>query len=158
VLKGAPKAFFLVVGYPVEESRRLVASLGVAEHCHFAGQVDYFELPDYLKIGDVAVDPKADAAGEASGKIINYMGAGLPVACFDNANNRRFLGENGAFAKDPTPEGLAGAILELLFDPEARRLKGEAARRRVEEEFSWEAGGRFYEEVFQRALAQRAGK
>jgi len=158
VREKAPEAFFLVVGYPVEDSKRLVNSLGVAEHCYFAGQVDYFELPDYLKIGDVAVDPKADAAGEASGKIINYMGAGLPVACFDNANNRRFLGENGAFAQEPTPAGLAGAILELLADPKARRLKGEAARRRVEEEFSWEAGGRFYEEVFQRALAQRAEK
>lgn len=158
VLKEAPEAFFLVVGYPVEESKQLVQDLGVAEHCHFAGQTDYFELPDYLNIGDVAVDPKVDAAGEASGKIINYMGAGLPVACFDNSNNRRFLGETGAFAPKPTPEGLARAVLELLADPDARQKKGEEARRRVEREFSWEAGGRFYEEVFERALAQRAKK
>ena len=158
VLEKQPEAFFLVVGYPVEESKKLVESLGVAGHCHFAGQVDYFELPDYLNIGDVAVDPKVDAAGEASGKIINYMGAGLPVACFDNPNNRRFLGQTGAFAPTPTPQGLAQAVLELLADPDSRRQKGEEARRRVEEEFSWEAGGRFYEEVFERALAQRASK
>ncbi len=155
VLAQVPEAFFLVVGYPVEESRALVESLGVAEHCLFVGRVDYFELPDYLKLAQVAVDPKVDAAGEASGKIINYMGAGLPVACFDNSNNRRFLGEAGAFAPEPTPRGLARAILELLQDPDTRRRKGELARRRVEEEFSWEAGGRVYQEIFERALARR---
>ncbi len=156
VLARRPDAFFLVVGYPVEESRRLVERLGVAEHCRFVGQVDYFELPDYLHIGDVAVDPKPDAAGEASGKIINYMGGGLAVACFDNPNNRRFLGDTGAFAPEPTPAGLAQAILELLDDPDTRRRKGLAAIARVEEEFSWEAGGRQYEEVFLRALGREA--
>ncbi len=158
VLAQEPETFFLVVGYPVEESQALVERLGVSQQVLFVGRVDYFELPDYLKIADVAVDPKVEAAGEASGKIINYMGAGLPVACFDNVNNRTFLGDTGAFAPEPTPQGLAQAILELLADPEARAAKGAAARRRVEEKFSWEAGGRVYEEVFQRALAQRPGR
>ena len=155
ILKEAPDAFFLVIGYPVEESQALVKRLGVEDHCLFMGRVDYFELPDYLKIADVAVDPKEDTAGEASGKIINYMGGGLPVACFDIANNHRFLGEAGSFAPTPDPQGLAAAVLDLLQDPEARAQKGALARARVEEEFSWEAGGRFYEEVFERALAQR---
>jgi len=158
VLAQQPEAFFLVVGYPVEESRALVEKLGVADSVLFVGRVDYFELPDYLKIADVAVDPKVDAAGEASGKIINYMGAGLPVACFDHANNRVFLGDTGAFAPEPTPRGLAQAILELLNDPQARAAKGAAARERVEQEFSWEAGGRMYEEVFQRALQPPPGR
>jgi glycosyltransferase involved in cell wall biosynthesis len=141
----------------VEESQALVERLGVADSVLFVGRVDYFELPDYLKIADVAVDPKVDAAGEASGKIINYMGAGLPVACFDHVNNRTFLGDTGAFAPEPTPKGLAQAILELLNDPEGREAKGAEARKRVEEKFSWEAGGRVYEEVFQRALDMGPG-
>ena len=153
VLKEKPDAYFLVVGYPVEDSKALVEKLGVAEDCLFVGQVDYFLLPDYLKIGDVAVDPKVDAAGEASGKIINYMGGGLAVACFDNHNNRRFLADCGAYAPTPDPAGLARAILDLLADPDACRAKGEAARARVEQEFSWEAGGRRYEEVLEKALA-----
>jgi glycosyltransferase involved in cell wall biosynthesis len=154
ILEGRPDAFFLVVGYPVEHSRELAASLGVAERVHFAGRVDYFELPEYLAAADVAVDPKMETAGEASGKIINYMGAGLPVAAFDNANNRHFLGDTGALAPEPTPRGLAQAVLSLLADADERRAKGRAARQRVEELFSWEAGGRIYEEVFRRALAQ----
>jgi len=53
--------------------------------------VDYFELPDYLLISDVAVEPKVDRAGEASGKVINYMGAGLPVVCFEGKNKTLVL-------------------------------------------------------------------
>ena len=45
--------------------------------------MDFFELPRYLSMADVAVDPKIDEAGEGSGKIFNYMGAGLPVVCFN---------------------------------------------------------------------------
>ena len=158
VLKEVPNALFLVVGYPVEHSQELVNKLGVADHVKFMGRVDYFELPDYLRIGDVAVDPKEDVAGEASGKIINYMGGGLPVACFDNKNNRRFLGGTGAFAADKTPQGLAGAVLELLRDPAVCKAKGEAARKRVQEEFSWEAGGRRYEDIFNAGLAQMGAR
>ena len=68
VRKERPDAFFLVVGYPVEHSQALVERLGVSEHCLFVGKVDYFLLPDYLKIGDVAVDPKPDAAGKPAAR------------------------------------------------------------------------------------------
>jgi glycosyltransferase involved in cell wall biosynthesis len=38
VLKERPDAFFLVVGYPVEDSQALAQRLGVSEHCHVRGQ------------------------------------------------------------------------------------------------------------------------
>ena len=82
-LKKRPDCLFVIVGYPVEESQAFVESLGVADKCIFVGQVDYFLLPQYLYLADLAVDPKLDEAGEASGKIINYMGAALPIVCFE---------------------------------------------------------------------------
>ena len=60
-------------------------------------------LPQYLYLADLAVDPKLDDAGEASGKIINYMGAALPIVCFEGPNNRRFLGDQGIFARSGDP-------------------------------------------------------
>ncbi|MBN1383986.1 MAG: glycosyltransferase, partial [Elusimicrobia bacterium] len=107
VLKKRKDAHFLIVGYPVEETASKVKELGVGENVHFTGMVDYFKLPGYLLISDIAVEPKVDRAGEASGKVINYMGAGLPVVCFEGKNNRRFLGENGIYAADDRIENLA---------------------------------------------------
>jgi glycosyltransferase involved in cell wall biosynthesis len=137
VLKKIKDAHFLIVGYPVEEASRRVDKLGVSKNVHFTGMVDYFKLPDYLLVSDVAVEPKVDKAGEASGKVINYMGAGLPVVCFEGKNNCRFLGEGGIYAPGDRVENLAKKIIWAVENPaEAERL-GKLNRKRVEEVFSW---------------------
>jgi glycosyltransferase involved in cell wall biosynthesis len=156
VVKKDPEVRFVIVGYPVEESMETVRSLGVDQQCIFVGQVDYFKLPQYLYLANLAVDPKLDEAGEASGKIINYMGAALPIVCFDGVNNRKFLGESGIFAKSGDSVDLAEKIVETLADPEKAQKIGSSNQRRVEEVFSWNANIKTYDRVFHQAL-QEAG-
>jgi glycosyltransferase involved in cell wall biosynthesis len=114
--------------------------------------VDFFKLPAYLFLADLAVDPKLDEAGEASGKIINYMGAALPIACFEGPNNRKFLGENGIFARSGDVRHLADQIVKTLADPVQAREIGENNRKRVEDVFSWNANIMTYDLVFRKAL------
>ncbi|HEY4662885.1 MAG TPA: glycosyltransferase family 4 protein [Candidatus Humimicrobiaceae bacterium] len=137
VLKKVKNAHFLIVGYPVEETAKRVKELGVEDNVHFTGMVDYFKLPDYLLVSDIAVEPKVDKAGEASGKVINYMGAGLPVVCFEGKNNRRFLGEGGIYAADDKVENLAAKMIWAIENPDKARELGELNKKRVEEVFSW---------------------
>lgn len=158
VLIERPDAYFVIVGYPVEESKERVESLGVGDRCIFVGQVDYFLLPPYLFLADLAVDPKIDEAGEASGKIINYMGAALPIVCFEGPNNRKFLGEGGIFARSGDSRDLAAKIVETLNHPQQAKEIGLANRRRVEEVFSWKANIRTYDRVFRSALEEVRNK
>ncbi len=137
VLKGRKDTHFLIVGYPVEETAAKVRELEVEKNVHFTGMVDYFKLPDYLLISDIAVEPKVEKAGEASGKVINYMGAGLPVVCFEGKNNRRFLGENGIYAADDRVENLAAKIVWAIENPGKAKELGQLNKKRVEEVFSW---------------------
>jgi len=139
VLNGYRDVFFMVVGHPVQPSQDRVDALGVRDFVHFAGKVDYFKLPTYLDIADVAVDPKINAAGEASGKILNYMGAGLPVVCFDTLNNRELLGAFGFFANPGSAGDLAMAIIDALSASDKSKAAGDANRRRARERFSWPA-------------------
>lgn len=155
VLEKIPEALFVIVGYPVEESKAAVESLGVSDKVIFLGQVDYFQLPEYLYLADLAVDPKLDEAGEASGKIINYMGAALPIVCFEGPNNRKFLGENGIFARSGDPRDLAEKIVQTLADPDRAKRIGLDNQRRVEEVFSWNANIRTYDQVFRSALSTK---
>ncbi len=137
VLKKRSDIHFLIVGYPVEETKKRIEKLRVQDNVHFTGMVDYFKLPDYLIISDIAIEPKMEKAGEASGKIINYMGAGLPVVCFDGKNNRRFLEDGGIYAADNKIENLADKMIWAVENPgEAKRL-GDKNKQRVEEVFSW---------------------
>ncbi len=137
VLNEVKDAHFLIVGYPVEEAAGKVKELGVESNVHFTGMVDYFKLPDYLLVSDIAVEPKVDKAGEASGKVINYMGAGLPVVCYEGKNNRRFLGENGIYAEDSRLENLAGRIIWAIQNMDKAKKLGELNKKRVEKVFSW---------------------
>jgi glycosyltransferase involved in cell wall biosynthesis len=137
VLERRSDIHFLIVGYPVEETKKKIEELGLQENVHFTGMVDYFELPDYLLISDIAVEPKMEKAGEASGKVINYMGAGLPVVCFDGKNNRRFMGDNGIYATDNKIEDLAEKMIWAVENPEEARELGRKNKQRVEEVFSW---------------------
>ena len=152
VLKQNPEVYFVIVGYPVEESKKTVESLGVSHRCLFLGQVDFFKLAPYLYLADLAVEPKIDEAGEASGKIINYMGAGLPIVCFEGPNNLNFLGENGIFARSGDVQDLARQIVQTLADPEKARQIGQKNQQRVEEVFSWNANIKTYDQVFRQAL------
>jgi glycosyltransferase involved in cell wall biosynthesis len=137
VLEKRKDIHFLIVGYPVEETKKKIEELGVADNVHFTGMVDYFDLPDYLLISDIAVEPKMEKAGEASGKVINYMGAGLPVVCFDGKNNRRFMGDNGIYAADNKIVNLADRMIWAVENPEEAKKLGQKNKQRVEEVFSW---------------------
>jgi len=137
VLEKRKDIHFLIVGYPVEETKKKIEELGVADNVHFTGMVDYFDLPDYLLISDIAVEPKMEKAGEASGKVINYMGAGLPVVCFDGKNNRRFMEDNGIYAADNKIGNLADRMIWAVEHPEEVKKLGEKNKQRVEEVFSW---------------------
>ena len=154
VLKKRKDVHFLIVGYPVEETAGKVRELGVERNVHFTGMVDYFKLPDYLLVSDIAVEPKVDKAGEASGKVINYMGAGLPVVCFEGKNNRRFLGEGGIYAPDDKIENLAAKMVWAVENPDEAKRMGELNRKRVEEVFSWNNSIKTTVEAFEKLISK----
>lgn len=144
--------FFLIVGYPIEQSKKLAEELKIRDIVRFAGKVDYFRLPEYLAIADVAVDPKVDEAGEGSGKIINYMGAGLPVVCFDSINNHMFLAENGLYAKSGDFEDIANKIVKVLENGALAKAIGKENQKRANEEFSWIVNGQKLSEIYKKVM------
>jgi glycosyltransferase involved in cell wall biosynthesis len=149
VLSRNKNIHFLIVGYPVGETEKKISELGIGANVHMTGMVDYFDLPDYLLISDIAVEPKVDKAGEASGKVINYMGAGLPVVCFDSQNNRRFLEDGGIYAGENKIENLADKMLWAVDNPDKAKLLGEMNKKRVEKVFSWNNSIKDTVEAFQ---------
>lgn len=134
---------FLIVGYPVQETRRFLADAGLDPHCALAGRVPFDEISEYLALADVALEPKPAGTGEASGKLLNYMAAGLPVVCFDTPNNRAMLADSGCYAPaDNAPaegDGLVDEIAKLSANPERAHALGQQAQARVGAEYSWDA-------------------
>lgn len=131
---------FLIVGYPVDSLEQFLEEKNLRHWCTLTGRVAYDELSGYLALADIAIEPKMASSGEASGKLLNYMAAGLPVVCYDSPNNRGMLGAGGFWA-DPSAgvSSLLSCLKQALSESEEAKRRGEAGKKRVQELFSWHA-------------------
>jgi len=117
--------------------RKLVASLGLEGHVHFAG----FQEPVYpaLAAVDVYVHP---ALMEGFGiALLEAMAMAKPVVATTTGGIPDIVvhGETGLLVAPGDPEALASAIGVLLEDTNRRTLLGKNGRRRVESLFTVDA-------------------
>lgn len=105
---------FILAGSPIGNIQDFISTNNLNEIVEIISPLNYIDVPRVNRMGDVAIDPKTSGVGQASGKILQYMGAGLPVICFDRENNRSYLGEAGYYVKDFSANGLVEAILYFL--------------------------------------------
>ena len=142
IMERRPNTHFLIMGYPGQERYRKQAhDLQILENVTFTGRVPYGELAEHLALVDVAVSAKLSAT-EGNGKLLNYMAMGLPTVAYETPVAREILGPLGVYAPPGDVSALAGAIQELLDNPDQRASLGPRLRKRVETEFSWDAAGR----------------
>jgi glycosyltransferase involved in cell wall biosynthesis len=69
--------------------------------------------------------------------LVEQMAAGNAILARDTESNREVLGEDGLFWS--TPEQLARLVATTWPDGDLRRKLGDAARRRAQEHYDWEA-------------------
>lgn len=149
---------FLIMGYPdVRSYQALADSLGVTEYVTLPGRILYKDAHAYLALGDLAVAPKMSAT-EGAGKIPNYMAMGLPVVTFDTPVSREILGDAGVFARFGDPRSLADEILRVIDQPEWAAQLAVTVREKAVSEHSWALAACQIEAIYERVLAQRAGR
>jgi glycosyltransferase involved in cell wall biosynthesis len=130
-----PKAYLLMVGDGSlrEALEQQARDLGVAEYVRFTGfqrnprpflgLMDAFVLP--VPVGSMSIGLlEAMAMGRAV--VITFGGKGEAV----------IHGESGFCAEPRDPASIAHYVTEILQDRQLQQRLGDAARRRVEEEFS----------------------
>lgn len=147
VLGRDPKVFFLVGGFPPHQVESFIKTHGLKDSVRLVSPLDYFKLPEFLKACDAGVDPKDADVAQASGKMLNYMAAGLPVVCFDKENNRNFLGEGGYFCPEMSSRGIAEGILHFVDDRKDGEERGRLNKERSKN-FSWEKSGKKIDEIY----------
>jgi starch synthase len=143
--------YFLLVGKgpqrPAVEARCQAG--GLSGRFLFSGSVPYGTVPLYLALAEVGAAPfqtHYHPALQAAGffwsplKVFEYMAMGLPVVTTAIPPLDRIVrpGREGLLVPEGDVAGLAGAIGELLDEPERARAMGQSARERVVAEYSWE--------------------
>lgn len=154
ILAGHPESYVVIAGFPWNEVEDFFEKKPWLSRVKVITPLPYFSLPEILHMSDVGIDPKETGVGQASGKMLQYMGAGLPVVCFDTINNREYLAEGGEYAHTVSGAGLAEATLRLLRDGELRKRKGNANQKRATEKFSWDASALKLEAIYAQGTSE----
>jgi len=118
---------------------RLARELGVADRIEFLGEMQPREIVPYYHASDIFVLPSI-ARSEAFGIVqLEAMACAKPVVNTNLASGVPFAsldGVTGITVEPANADALVGAINRLLGDASLRAEYGEAAKRRVESEFT----------------------
>jgi phosphatidylinositol alpha-1,6-mannosyltransferase len=126
--------------------RTMAARLGLARRVHLPGRLTDADLAKLYAAGDVFAMLCRNRWGglEQEGFGIVFLEAaacGVPQVAGDSGGAAEAVldGVTGIVVRDPRDaDEAAQAIARLLDDPGLRAKMGEASRRRVEEELSWD--------------------
>ncbi|MFN2386433.1 MAG: glycosyltransferase family 4 protein [Thermoanaerobaculia bacterium] len=144
-------ATFTIVGEGRERARLLytIRDLGLEGRVLLPGRLDPKGVRDELMRSDVFLLPSLSEG--ISNSALEAMACGLPVVTTDCGGMREAVtdGVEGFVVPVRDPEALAGALARLARDPALRANMGQAARARVEREFTLDEQGRRFVELYQ---------
>jgi glycosyltransferase involved in cell wall biosynthesis len=126
--------------------RQQADTLNVGKNVRFLGPRE--DVPELLRISDLGILCSHEEG--FSNAILEGMAASLPMVVTDVGGNAEAVehGATGLVVAARSPSELGAAILRLVKDAALRKRMGQAARNRVEQEFSLEACVAQYEKLY----------
>jgi glycosyltransferase involved in cell wall biosynthesis len=116
------------------------------------------DLPSYYADADVVAIPSLKEATSIAG--LEAMASACATVATNVGGLPEILQDNitGLLVPPCDPKALASAIERLIKAPDLRRRLGQAARARVEKEFTWEHAARETVRAYERAIALWNGR
>jgi glycosyltransferase involved in cell wall biosynthesis len=168
ILEKYPNTYFLIVGDGPTRNllTELAEQLGVLDKFVFTGAKPYNNVPLYINASDLCVAPFISWDGDiriagSPLKVYEYLACGKPFVASDIEGMRYIVAvsNSGVCVPAENPQELASAVVDLLRDPEARRIMGENGRRYILDNGSWESvAGKVFkvcQKVVQKHLGER---
>jgi glycosyltransferase involved in cell wall biosynthesis len=151
VARKHPEVRFLLVGTGVVKEQPALAQVIAEQHLQDRTFLlgERADIPRLTAALDIACS--ASAWGEGFSNVVGEaMACGVPCVVTEVGDSAYAVGQTGLVVPARNPQSLAQALSRLIeAGPEHRRQLGEAARRRVEKEFSLPAIVRRYEDLYQ---------
>ena len=120
---------------------KLATDLGLSDYVFFHGFQPQNACADFLRRSDALILNSLRECGGAV--ILEAMAVGLPVIASAWGGPMDYVSAESGLLVDPVPresfpDRLAGAMIKLSNDPEARNLMGKAAQKIARSEYDWE--------------------
>ncbi|MDW4496924.1 glycosyltransferase family 4 protein [Sulfitobacter sp. D35] len=160
LLADRPNAVALIMGRAVKahegferDLRTRVADAGMENRIRFLPEVATHEIADWYRVLDLYVAPQR---WEGFGLTpLEAMACGVPVVATRVGAFEALVaeGETGALVPPDNPEAIRDACAAILDEPERLAVMSEAARRRVEHQFSIEKEAATLVSLYRRLLS-----
>lgn len=152
LIRGAePRATLTITG---RDPRPEVRALGDRDGITVTGEVP--DPADWLAKAAICIDPVQAGAGMQN-KLIEFMAMAKPVVATTVANAGIGATPGRDLILADEPRAMADAVLALFADPGRRAAVGAAARRFIEENWTWEAHYLRLEAEMVRAVDEQRG-
>ena len=149
VRREIPAAKFFIVGANPDAS---ILKLKDDSGVHITGEVP--SIYEWLRKATVGIDPLRAGAG-LQNKVLEGMACGLPMVVTPVANEGIRATPDVHLFATADPGAFAQHIVRLMQDEDLRETIGEAARRFIEDHWSWEAHFNRLEAMLVDELARR---
>lgn len=158
VIERHPNARFLFVGDGIlrEELQQQIASRGLTEHFQFTGLVPPERIPELISAMDIVVHA---SLREGLARVLpQAMISGVPVVSYDVDGAREVVlpGETGFLLPPKSIDEMAGALDQLISDPQLRHTLGQEGRRRWTEVFRHEHMTDEIRKLYERVLKEES--
>jgi glycosyltransferase involved in cell wall biosynthesis len=154
ILKTHRNTKFIIKGKgPLENYLRTLAEkLGISQHVHFAGYVQYSEMANYLAAADIYVS--TCFADTTSVSLLEAMACGLAPIVTDIEGNREWITdrENGFLFPPRNPAALAEKATQLIENQNLRSNFGEKCSETIKNKASWKECVDKMERIYQSTL------
>jgi glycosyltransferase involved in cell wall biosynthesis len=156
LLKDYPDIHFLLVGTEVDRDNQtlnqLIQELGISKQIHLLGERS--DIPRLSAALDIA--SSSSAYGEAFPMVIGEaMSCGIPCVVTDVGDSARIVDNTGYVVPPRDPQALAQAWQKMIeLGSEGRNSLGEAARKRIIENFGLDFVVSQYENLYESVLSQ----
>jgi glycosyltransferase involved in cell wall biosynthesis len=153
-----PDTRFLVVGGGdrLDELKVMAEDMRLLDYLQFTGPLPKPHIPFYLAAADVATAVFVDNEQQRCKsplKIAEYLAAGKAIVASRVGEVPFMVGDAAILVEPGSADALAEGVLRFLENPDLAREMGRRARKRAEEEFSWEVTARNLELAYCTAIA-----
>lgn len=119
-------------------AERLVQSISKHDHkrewINYLGSIPYLQLREIYKSGDIAVF--ASSCENMPNTLIEYMIAGLPIACSSSGPMPEILGSSGIYFNPENPQEIELCLKNLILDT-SLRSKSAMENYEMAQKYSW---------------------
>jgi glycosyltransferase involved in cell wall biosynthesis len=140
VLARHPQTSFIICGSGSDKRKlqQLAKSLGTEDNITFTGKIHQDDLPKLLANADIYVSTALSDAGLAA-STAESMASGTPVIVTEGSDNHLWVdnGNSGFLVPPKNPAILAEKIIDLIENPETRKIFGENGRTKIVANNDW---------------------